>query len=175
MGAHNFADYVEGIDVEQTYRQAVEDAEYEYGHSGYNGTISTTNGVEVVQATPVTLEQAHELANRLLDRFEKRGPAGAIAVKTNRRTITADIPETPDGRGWRDIAQAVEEALRGKLREGEQRVGQLTGMWKTSEPVYRGYGRPTIPPRVYSGTITTEVEGGEPQHTGWLFFGMAAS
>ena len=44
MGAQNFGTSIIGkYDAWEAYCAAVEDAQWEYGHCGYNGTISTTN------------------------------------------------------------------------------------------------------------------------------------
>lgn len=50
MGAHNFTDRAEGSTVEDAYRNAVDQARWEHGNNGYNGTISTTSGVVDITA-----------------------------------------------------------------------------------------------------------------------------
>ena len=45
MGASNITTTASGKTMDEAYRNAVEDALYDYGHSSYNGSISTTNGV----------------------------------------------------------------------------------------------------------------------------------
>lgn len=48
MGAHNFETIIyTTANMEDAYRQAVEDALHEAGHDPYNGTISTTSGVRL--------------------------------------------------------------------------------------------------------------------------------
>ena len=44
MGAHNLSDSAVGKTMREAYDRAVSDAEHEYGHNAYNGTISTTSG-----------------------------------------------------------------------------------------------------------------------------------
>lgn len=44
MGACDFTAVGRGPNAEKAYRNAVEEAEYEHGHDGYNGTISTSRG-----------------------------------------------------------------------------------------------------------------------------------
>tara|TARA_R110000824_G_scaffold100738_5_gene239420 strand:- start:6 stop:347 length:342 start_codon:yes stop_codon:yes gene_type:complete len=46
MGAHesNVVKVGRYRDASQAYAEAVKEAEYEQGHDGYNGTISTSNG-----------------------------------------------------------------------------------------------------------------------------------
>lgn len=50
MGAHNFTTRGTGRNVTEAYRDACREAEYEDGHDGYNGTISTTSGVREIPA-----------------------------------------------------------------------------------------------------------------------------
>ena len=45
MGAHDFQDLAFGKNAAEAYRAAIDAALHEFGHNGYNGTISTTNGV----------------------------------------------------------------------------------------------------------------------------------
>ena len=42
MGAHNFLTFGCGDTAKEAFDKLVEEAVYEYGHSPYNGTISTT-------------------------------------------------------------------------------------------------------------------------------------
>ena len=44
MGAHNMQDRSVGKTMREAYDRAVQNAESEHGHNGYNGTISTTGG-----------------------------------------------------------------------------------------------------------------------------------
>lgn len=46
MGAHYQTDYTIGRfkDADEAYNKLVKEAKYEHGHSGYNGTISTSSG-----------------------------------------------------------------------------------------------------------------------------------
>lgn len=80
MGAHGFVEFHPGPDCAAAYRAACEQALYEHGHDGYNGTISTTDGVSVVQATPLPQAVAERLAESKLEQFSKWGPVGAVAV-----------------------------------------------------------------------------------------------
>jgi hypothetical protein len=59
MGACNFETQASGKTAADAYNAAVRDAQYEYGHDGYNGTISTTGGFKMFRQTigPVTKEE----------------------------------------------------------------------------------------------------------------------
>lgn len=48
MGAHSFEDYGPGKTPGEAYDELKSQAEYEYGHSPYSGTIATTSGFVVV-------------------------------------------------------------------------------------------------------------------------------
>lgn len=52
MGAHSFQQDALGRDVGAAYVTAVSEAEYDYGHDPYNGTISTTRGFALVERPP---------------------------------------------------------------------------------------------------------------------------
>lgn len=76
-------------DPVKAYREVWDEARHMHGADGYNGTISTTNGVKVVQAKPVHKDQIHDIVDPILDPpdgrsthpdIEKWQKAGAIAV-----------------------------------------------------------------------------------------------
>ena len=54
MGAHNEQDFAIGRfkTAREAYNELVEDAERKYGDNGYNGTISTSNGIKMVTDYP---------------------------------------------------------------------------------------------------------------------------
>ncbi|KOV84624.1 hypothetical protein ADL03_15110 [Nocardia sp. NRRL S-836] len=58
MGASTFITYGEGADIATALRGAMEDAQYEYGHRAYTGTIAEKNSYVAIddvsrpQATP---------------------------------------------------------------------------------------------------------------------------
>lgn len=80
MGAQTFITFGYGKDLDSAYKNAVEDAYYEYGHDSYNGSISTTCGCcncygYVDSHTPWTKtkeKKALKSAYELLDNMEKR-------------------------------------------------------------------------------------------------------
>jgi hypothetical protein len=59
MGACNFNTRAKGKTAREAYETAVREAQYEYGHDPYNGTISTTGGFKMFRTTigPVTEEE----------------------------------------------------------------------------------------------------------------------
>tara|TARA_R100001082_G_scaffold21955_1_gene10557 strand:- start:430 stop:771 length:342 start_codon:yes stop_codon:yes gene_type:complete len=54
MGAFESQDIAVGRfkDAQQAYDELVKEAQHEYGHSGYNGTISTSNGFFIRKKHP---------------------------------------------------------------------------------------------------------------------------
>ena len=54
MGAFEQTEYAIGRykSAEEAYNELVEEAEYEYGHDGYNGTISTSDGFKIITKHP---------------------------------------------------------------------------------------------------------------------------
>lgn len=65
MGAHDFTDVGFGKTIGEAYASACEQAEFEHGHDGYNGTISTTNGIVSVDALlrPFSVKRRAIVAN----------------------------------------------------------------------------------------------------------------
>ena len=54
MGAFDRTDFALGRykNARQAYDKLVEEAEYEYGNDGYNGTISTSGGFKMITEHP---------------------------------------------------------------------------------------------------------------------------
>ncbi|QKV98321.1 hypothetical protein HUT19_42150 (plasmid) [Streptomyces sp. NA02950] len=177
MGAEYFTAYHDGTDVKQAFRDAVEHAEYESGHGGYTGTIAEKDEYKVVTETPMTLNEAEKLAAKLSESddelADKWGPAGAIPVHTDRRTVRVTIPERANhGRGFKTTKEAATAALEqaGVLREGESQVPSTQGVY--IQGVYKRHPRTDY---VIGGELEIPVEGGGPlEHRGWLFFGFAS-
>ena len=100
MGACSFSTYATGKTVEQAYQNAVEQAQFEYGHDSYNGTISTTSGVVELNVTAGDAETIDNLINKFFDgnmsmpAIQKWGKCGAI--------------KHPDGKGYVFFGWAAE-------------------------------------------------------------------
>lgn len=52
MGATDFSTYGFGRDAREAFRKAVEDAQWEYGHGGYTGTIAEKPSYVLVKLPP---------------------------------------------------------------------------------------------------------------------------
>lgn len=70
MGSHSFLTSARGNTADQAYRAAVEQAQYDYGHDPYNGTISTTSGWFMAPGRVRTVDDLEDWA---LDETEKWG------------------------------------------------------------------------------------------------------
>lgn len=70
MGACNFITFGKGKTKEEAFKALVQEAEWEYGHDPYNGTISTTSlsrkPVKVIRKryTPKAQSEAVEVAEK---------------------------------------------------------------------------------------------------------------
>ena len=122
MGATGFTTYRDGADLATAYRHAVRDAVEEYGNDGYNGTISTTEGVYRVRIPrPLTRAGAALYADQHYDDAEKWGPALAVPVAPDDRfafgtakfTVTL---EDGDDESWSPTG-ALEEKARARAFE----------------------------------------------------------
>ena len=168
MGATNFETYAEGTDVAAAFTAAVEQAEFEHGHSGYTGSIAEKDEFLVISGVdPLPLADARKLARTILDSNplvdDKYGPAGAIPVLGEARTVEVTVAASDHG-GWKTTADAVRAALGETLGDGETiEDHRIWGVYETDD-------RTRL---ITSGQLTAEITGGS-AHTGWLFFGMAA-
>ena len=121
MGSHSFEDVYHGpLSVKEAYSELVEQARLEYGHDPYNGTISTTGGVHLVQTQPVTHEEAVKLAETRIDKLSKWEQCEAIplVVQTPAEYVTladTEVGLVVSGAVYNDPAllqQAARKALR---------------------------------------------------------------
>lgn len=81
MGSTNFEKvHYRPVSAQEAYSLLCEEAADEDGHSGYSGTIATTQGVRVHSVVPVTLAQARKAAEPRLDHLNKWDVCEAIAL-----------------------------------------------------------------------------------------------
>lgn len=85
MGADVFFTEVRGGSAREAFVEAVRQASYEYGVSGYTGTIAEKNGVGFVRIAVPDGEDPYVFAGQLIDEQDERvddkwGPAGCIRV-----------------------------------------------------------------------------------------------
>jgi hypothetical protein len=89
MGAHSDFIVIECTrdELQKQFRAEQQQMEYENGHSGYNGTLSTCNGLKIgtlpedVEIThPIQPFHNHAVCDYILDNTEKREEAMAIEI-----------------------------------------------------------------------------------------------
>ena len=81
MGATNFSTTKVAKTPKEAYKKAVKGAEYEHGHDGYNGTISTTEGYYFFDEHPRWgTKKFDDWEYDMLDTLEKWGPAGCVEI-----------------------------------------------------------------------------------------------
>jgi hypothetical protein len=82
MGATNFQTKERGKSMSDAYQRAVEDAINEYGNDSYNGTISTTRGVEdKTQFFKSSKLSIQEFVNKYTDSCLKWGAAWGVCIE----------------------------------------------------------------------------------------------
>jgi len=93
-GASDFYVFMKGTDAKRLFRQAQEDAEDEARYDaeeddeeyeGYSGTIAEKNGFKIMGQAE-TMRDAEKMADKMIDKNDKWGPAFAIEVKKGIRT-----------------------------------------------------------------------------------------
>lgn len=158
MGAHEFQTDEVGTDLSDAYARACEQAEYEYGHDPYNGTIATTSGV---------VDHTAMLAKFHPARRVKIAEAAMGAYRDDGYGHDPKYQQVLTALGWRwvmdkqikpDEADAVARIARGIEKWGPCAAYELTGKAATGVKARAFYGR-----KVPRGTKA------------YRFFGMAAS
>jgi hypothetical protein len=177
VGADPFLQYAEGPDPATAFRQARRQALHEHGHDGNTGSVAQKDTYTIITDRPLTPGDAETLARELLACADpriadKRGPAGAVAVRTELRTI--DVPGLPQpAHGQRLRGTELDAVLamcrRWWLLYADETV--VAARWSAeagsgSPPL--GCARLTLR-RSPSDPCTTPVP------DGWLFFGMASN
>ena len=88
MGAETFSITKSGKTAKEAFKFAVEDAEYDHGHSGYTGTIAEKDSFVMIPLPKGELD-AYSYANKLINESDHRiddkwGPAGCIQLDKER-------------------------------------------------------------------------------------------
>jgi hypothetical protein len=90
MGAEWFTTPASGNDLQDAFVRAAQNAQWEYGHRGYTGTIAEKIDSGVVDVLNGEILGTRAEAEMIADRFQrdeggplddKWGPAGAVAYK----------------------------------------------------------------------------------------------
>lgn len=140
MGSTPFHDIVCGDrDLHDAYAEAVRDARASDGSDPYNGTISTTAGVQLHPEFGNTLLSeavARQMTHSRLDHLHKWSNAEAIAVAADAdvvsRQFTVQVALEGNQHAYPPaLWAAVIEAARTKLRTGEHVASFEAGEWNT--------------------------------------------
>ena len=84
MGAEVFYSECEGENATVAFEEAVERACYDYGHSGYTGTVAEKDSFVMIDCPDGV--DPYKFADQLIEDFDERiddkwGPAGCIDLK----------------------------------------------------------------------------------------------
>jgi len=84
MGSESFMEQATGKTAKEAFQSLVGDAQYDFGHSGYTGTIAEKNSFVMIDL-PDGMD-AEDYADILMDKDDERiadkwGDAGCIKVK----------------------------------------------------------------------------------------------
>lgn len=133
MGSTNFSNlYLAGegqpvATAQEAYKTLCTEARMEYGHDPYNGTIATTDGVRVVQSTPVTRDEAHKIESERCDDLNKWDLCEAVALVEEsfdewETTRQETVEMTFSGADWRDpekVRASIAKVLKVKPEQVE--------------------------------------------------------
>lgn len=91
MGANTFYNTSTNPNADAAFRELTESSRFQSGHQ-YSGEIGMKHEFVVIQRTPLAPEAAAALADQLIDNADARvddkfGPAGAIPLSTNGKTV----------------------------------------------------------------------------------------
>jgi hypothetical protein len=85
MGAEVFSSRAAGKDADEAFQAAVKQAEWDYGHAGYTGSIAEKDDFVLVVNEPMEIGAAAAFADQLINDDDERvtdkwGPAGCIPL-----------------------------------------------------------------------------------------------
>lgn len=84
MGATTFVTIASGKTAAAAFKKAVKQAQYDYGHAGYTGTIAEKH--DFIEIAPIDKESIYAMCNdaRFVDKW---GPAGCFKSGKNEYTF----------------------------------------------------------------------------------------
>lgn len=177
MGADPFFQYADGHDPATAFQQARRWALQEHGHGGYTGSVAEKDTYTVITDRPLTTADAKTLARELLACADprindKRGPAGAIAIRHELRTL--DVPGLPQsGYGQSLHGTELDEVLAVCRRRWGLYTDETVAAARWHDETGSGIpplGRARLTLRRNPSKSSTT-----PSPDGWLFFGVAGS
>jgi len=120
MGGTNFTHVVAGKTADDAFRKAQQDAEYDYGHSGYTGTVAEKPGFRLIEGPVKCRAKSDDLVNWIAE-SECNENAPAIP-KQHRLWASKHVKQYTDKWG---AALAIE--LTGKEKAEWKKLNNLKG------------------------------------------------
>ena len=182
MGASFFKTTYRGKSLSDAYNSAVEDAEDEYGHDPYNGTISTTTGFRVLDKTSdykASGKSLNEYIDIQSDEIDKRQCAAICLeepkINTNKVKSKVEHIVTPGTKKWtlKYVVYCIDGPIGHYPTKGEAIVAARahTEKYLSSTTIqmekFIEKGTATVAKITYKRS-TNEKDGK------WIFFGWAA-
>ena len=126
MGASFFRTSQRGKSLSDAYKRAVEDAEQEYGHDPYNGTISTTHGViDKTKEFRASKKIITDFIDGYVDKGEKR-QCFAVCIEQpienkNKTKSKVEHVVTPGTKKWvlKYVVYSIDGVIGSYLTKGE--------------------------------------------------------
>jgi hypothetical protein len=173
MGAHDFSDTAFGKNITDAYANARREAEYQYGHDPYSGTIATTSGViDVSEILAPFSAKRRDVIAYSWGGVEEYDPNDQWQTKPKRGGYSklVTVPPQPGSREYRTKQYIVPREIRPAEAPALARLAEMVEKWGPA----LGYE--------VTGTLATEIKarhyanGKAPRGTKvYRFFGLAAS
>lgn len=160
MSSYQFDAVGKGADPAEVFAGLVADAQYNFGHAGYTGTIAEKDDFVVICQQPLLIDDAYKLAEELFEADDERisdkwGPAGAIPLCESAptmnpfRTVTGLTVSTTSPNPEEEVAATVE------LQPGEEIVAiSVVESIPIFEPAPQPSGEQTLLYRVVREPVT---------------------
>lgn len=119
-GSIDFRDFGKGTNPEKIFRDLKEDAQHDFGHGGYSGTIAEKDGFKIRSRDPMTRAEADRFIDKDIDQNDKWGDAFAVPVASSKvlseKEYTVRV-KAKDARTAKEKAREIISA-KGRSRKG---------------------------------------------------------
>ena len=120
-GTEPFVDYGYGTNANNVFIFLKKQAQYEYGSTGYTGTIAEKDGFVMATREVMTESQAREYANKHYNDYKKFGDAGCVAFGEEKILVEKDFEVKVKARNKGEAIKKVREKMMG----GKKRAGAI--------------------------------------------------
>lgn len=117
-GSAEFVQIGYGSDARTVFRELVEDAQDEYGHGGYTGTIAEKASYRIV-SEPMPKDDAYAYAETHTEDFDKYDPAGCVPFVESKVVAEKDFEVKIKAKTKAEAMKIAEEGL----KQGQKRAG----------------------------------------------------